>query len=248
MTPFYFGTARRRLFGIYEPAAPIGRGKRAAVLCHPWGDEYIYAHRAIRQLAVRLTGAGIDTLRFDFFGTGDSGGEMVDADLAIWEADIELAMEELRNIVGSTRTTLIGLRLGATLAARVAALHPKDVDSLVLWDPVLSGADYPVSLGTASATPDATLEIRGFPLTARMRRDLQAIALTQPFAPPGIRGLTIVTDRSATPVSPAEAPRGNGEQSYAIEFRTAVPPWIEDPNKMGAVPVEVIRRIVDWLG
>ena len=71
MTPFYFGAGPQRLFGIYEPAVLTGRGKRGAVLCYPWGPEYVHAHRVMRQLAIKLAGAGVHTLRFDFFGTGD---------------------------------------------------------------------------------------------------------------------------------------------------------------------------------
>ena len=66
------------------------------VLCYPWGSEYIHAHRALRQLATRLSMAGFHTLRFDYFGTGDSAGEMEDADLGVWEDDIETAIEELK--------------------------------------------------------------------------------------------------------------------------------------------------------
>ena len=117
MTPFYFGDRRRRLFGIYEPAVLKSVGKRAAVLCYPWGAEYVHAHRTMRQLAVRLSAAGIDTLRFDFFGTGDSAGEMVDADLAGWETDIELAIEELRR-----RTALGAARRFSVTVLRCRAL------------------------------------------------------------------------------------------------------------------------------
>ena len=251
MTPFYFGTERQRLFGVYEPAALTGkaRGKHAAVICPPWGNEHIFAHRAMRRLSVRLSGAGIHTLRFDFLGTGDSAGEMVDADLAGWEADIALAMDELRDIVGLARITLIGLRLGATLAARVAASRPKDVDSLVLWDPILSGPHYLASLGVANApaASAAPSEICGIPLSARMRRDFLALDLTPPFAPAGVRALILVTDRSADGMAAAKLLGGKGERSDAIEFMTAVRPWIEDADNEGAVPVGVIQRIAGWL-
>jgi pimeloyl-ACP methyl ester carboxylesterase len=248
MTPFYFGTQRRRLFGIYEPAVVTGRSKRAAVLCYPWGPEYVHAHRTMRQLGVKLSAAGIHTLRFDFFGAGDSAGEMVDADLAGWETDIELAIEELREIVGSARVTLIGLRLGATLAARVAARRRGDVDRLVLWDPIQTGPEYLASLGVAAA-PGASgprLAVRGYPMTREMHRDLHAIAFTPLHAPAGTRRLTLVTDRAQAQL-PAQPPMGDGEGSDETEFIEAICPWIEDPDHMGTVPVAVIQRIVHWL-
>jgi pimeloyl-ACP methyl ester carboxylesterase len=260
MTPFYFGTGARRLFGIYEPAASAGASKRAAVLCHPWGSEYLYAHRTMRQLAVRLAAAGFHTLRFDFFGTGDSAGEMIEADLGGWETDTELAMEELGDIVGTTRVTLIGLRLGATVAATVAARRPGAVDALVLWDPVVSGPEYLrhlESLGAPSAGPrpdrrpavspaGQALEIRGFPLIAAMTRDLQSIALGALLAAPVTRTLMVVSERRPSHESLLAVPAGHGAGSLAIEFITAVCPWIEDPSSMGVMPVEVIQRIVKW--
>ena len=119
MTPFYFGMRQRRLFGIYEPARTSSA--HAAVLCNPWGNEYIHAYRSLRQLALLLTIAGFHILRFDYYGTGNSAGDMIDADVQGWKADIETAMDELRHITDLQQVTLVGLRLGATLAAAVAA-------------------------------------------------------------------------------------------------------------------------------
>ena len=95
MSPFYFGTRERRLFGIYEPASCGTAGNRAAILCYPWGLEYLHAHRTLRQLALKLSATGVHTLRFDFFGTGDSGGEAIDANLKVWQTDLKMAMEEI---------------------------------------------------------------------------------------------------------------------------------------------------------
>jgi len=64
-----------------------------------------------------------------------------------WKADIETAMDELRHITDLQQVTLVGLRLGATLAAAVAADRQSDVDELVLWDPVVSGPEYLAELG-----------------------------------------------------------------------------------------------------
>jgi pimeloyl-ACP methyl ester carboxylesterase len=249
MTPFYFGSGARRLFGIYEPAAVGGMGKRAAVLCPPWGGEYVLAHRALRRLAIRLSAAGFHTLRFDFFGTGDSAGDMVDADLAGWEADTELAMRELRDIAAATRVTLIGLRLGATIAAQVAARHAGDVDALVLWDPVLSGSGYPPGAATAATGADQTVEFQGFPLTATMRREMRSIELGPLLAAPATRSLLAITDRHPLHSTLLAVPARPGAGSLAIEFVTDVHPWVwrGPPDFAGAVPVRVIERIVGWL-
>jgi uncharacterized protein len=259
MTPFYFGTGARRLFGIYEPAAVAGGRKRAAVLCQPWGAEYLYAHRTMRQLAVRLSAAGFHTLRFDYYGTGDSAGEMADAELGGWKTDVELAMEEIADIVGTTRVTLIGLRLGATIAASVAAAHAGDVDALVLWDPIVSGTEYLrrlENLGTAfrpqpdqrqPAAPGADQDVRGFPVTPAMKRDLRLIEPGGLLSAPPARTLVLVTERWPAHASLAERPAGQGAASLAVEFVTAVCPWVEDPDSMGVVPAGVLQRIVTWL-
>jgi pimeloyl-ACP methyl ester carboxylesterase len=137
VNPLYLGTRERRLFVLYEPAAIKARRTRAAVLCQPWGVEYVYAHRTMRQLAVKLSASGFHTLRFDYFGTGDSGGEDSEADPAAAQVDVESAIEGLQDIVGVPRVALIGLRLGATLAARAAMRHKENVEALVLWDPII---------------------------------------------------------------------------------------------------------------
>jgi pimeloyl-ACP methyl ester carboxylesterase len=244
MTPFYFGTDARRLFGIHETAARTGRGTRAAVLCQPWGAEYLNAHRAIRHLALKLAAAGWHALRFDYFGTGDSAGEAMEGDLAGWEADIGLAMAEARDIIGGGPVALIGLRLGATLAARVARQRPRDIHRLVLWDPVIRGADY---LADLDGPGPAARMARGTPLSAAMRRDLAAADLAPLLAAPATRTFLLTTQPPAPAQAPAHPPEAPGKASLAHDVIAAAPPWIEDPEAMGVIPVGVIQRIVTWL-
>lgn len=116
------------------------------MLCQPWGDEYIYAHRSMRQLAVRLSLAGFHTLRFDYFGSGDSAGEECDTDVAGLQADVVTAIETLKDLGTTEKVSLIGLRVGANVAARTAAAFPGEVEALVLWDPILSGEPCPESV------------------------------------------------------------------------------------------------------
>ena len=155
MNPLYLGTKERRLFALYEPAAAKDRRTRAAVLCYPWGTEYVYAHRTMRQLGLKLSECGFHTLRFDYFGTGDSGGVDSEANPDAADADVESAIEGLQDIVGVARVALIGLRLGATLAARTAMRRKENVEALVLWDPIVSPQD--MAGGMARSLPARTL-------------------------------------------------------------------------------------------
>jgi len=244
MNPFFFGTRDRRIFGVYEPAAFGTAGKRAAVICYPWGAEYLHAHRTMRQLALKLSLAGFHTLRFDYFGTGDSAGDMVDADLKGWESDVEMAIEEIKEMVGATEVTLVGLG--------------KEVEALVLWDPIISGDEYlerldvtdrsvPVVPEPERAQAAEAVEIRGFPLTGNMIEDLRSVGLSRLISEPVTRTLMLVTERS--PLHSALSPLASGpfSGSLEIEYLGAVRPWIEDSANSGMVPFGVIQRIVNWL-
>lgn len=140
MTPFFFGKEGEQLFGIYYEPGGAARGE-AALMCYPFGHEYMRSHMAFRQLASSLAAEGLHVLRFDYFGTGDSAGEGRDTDLARWRRDIALAAAELREISGAAKLTVIGLRLGALLAAASLA-DGLEADHLVLWDPVESGSSF----------------------------------------------------------------------------------------------------------
>ena len=158
MTPLFFGDRTRRLFGVYSPGHAVGARARGAVLCAPWGPEYLRAHRSLAQLGKWLNEAGVHVLRFDWHGTGDSAGDMAEARLDGWVDDLHSAIDELKDTAGLQRVSLVGLRLGATLALRAAATRRRDIDGLVLWDPVMNGREHLAELRALHA---ATLGLRG---------------------------------------------------------------------------------------
>jgi hypothetical protein len=63
MTAFHFGSRQRRLFGYYEPAQANSSKVQAALLCHPMGNEQVFAYRTLRQLAARLELATLTATR-----------------------------------------------------------------------------------------------------------------------------------------------------------------------------------------
>lgn len=262
MNAFYFGGHERRLFGIYE-AARRARANHAVVLCHPWGGEYIHAYRSMRRLAEMLTARGVHTLRFDYFGAGDSAGSETDGDIGGWESDIETAIAELRDMTEATQVSLIGLRLGATLAAKVAGQAGSGVDSLVLWDPVVSGSEYLRELDRAARqeswklrltgprrTADGGHEILGFPLTAPMaagfrQLDLAALAPALPQ-----RTLIVASQRLNAHMRLRRALDGREAPIDIEQIDDGPPAWVEWPvyhPLAGALPVKLLHRIVEWL-
>lgn len=260
MNVFHFGTGARRLFGIYAPGRGEGRTARAAVLCAPWGQEYLRSHRSMRQLGVQLGTAGFHTLRFDYFGTGDSAGEMTEATVAGWEDDLSQAIDELRDSSGAERVSLVGLRLGGTLAARVAVQRPREVRDLVLWDPVVSGRDFVDELHTpiGGVTPrrrdpasGGGVEANGFPLTEAMEAELAALDLVPLTESLPARTL-VVTSAPRELETPAQRALrvALAEHPYALEVESleSEPAWLEHGNSGAAtIPVAVLQRITGWL-
>src|SRR5262249_39564428 len=138
--PFYFGEDQA-LFGVYHTPQPGQNRDMAFLLCASMGQEYIPAHRANRQLALRLARAGFPAMRFDYYASGDSAGEDDEVSMARWQADISTAIAELKRRSGTKQVSLIGLRLGATLATLVGAQRG-DISHLVAWEPPVKGIDF----------------------------------------------------------------------------------------------------------
>lgn len=121
---------------------PKQQPSRAIVMCHPLGEEKLWSHRVFVSFARELAAAGFVVLRFDFRGEGDSDRSFEQSDFESRIQDTRLAVATVRELHPSvTDVTLLGLRLGASVAAAAAA-DRNDVSRLVLWDPVVDGAAY----------------------------------------------------------------------------------------------------------
>lgn len=112
----------------------------AVVMCEPFAEEAKCAHRVLTELAWALAGHGLRVLRFDYRGCGDSEGWFEDFDLDAWRADVRGAVAWARQRLKPSRLALVGLRLGAALAAE--AVEEVHADALVLLAPVIDGAGY----------------------------------------------------------------------------------------------------------
>lgn len=127
-----------RLFSIYHAAARRSRQGLGLVYLPPFAEEMNRSRRMAALQARALATLGIDVLLLDLFGTGDSAGEFRDARWELWQEDVKAAVAWLGERCDG-RVGLWGLRLGALLAAEVAAEGAARPARLVLWQPVLSG-------------------------------------------------------------------------------------------------------------
>ena len=245
----YFGGDVGLLGTLHKPTRLRAR-TAAVLLCNPFGEEAARAHRVYRVLATQLERAGYACLRFDFACTGDSRGATEDASLARWVADVGLAAEHLKQASGSPRVVLVGLRLGATIAALasaggVAARH------LIAWDPVVDGAAYLRELARAHdaymreelghpghALPpraDGTpREALGMPIGDGLAAELGAIDLRR--IAPRAELLTVVSTAADAPTPWPAAHRVDVAASAAWNSDAAL-------NAM-TVPMDIVTAIV----
>src|ERR1700678_2372594 len=208
--PLYFESGGNQLFAwLHRPSGPY-EANLGVVICKPFGYESICAHRSVREFAQQFAAAGVPALRFDYLGTGDSAEIDENADqIRIWSQDVVAAIHELKSRTGVDRVCLLGIRLGALLAA-LAAEQCRLVDSLILVGPVVSGKRYlrelrmtqlagiaMAGLGDSEGDPEANrtgpkiLEAGGFSLSAPTLQTLGQVDL-QAAAAPAVRSMLIL--------------------------------------------------------
>ncbi len=220
MIPIYFGADNQRLYGVYEAARDGGAVSRAVVLCNPLGNEYIQAHRTMRNLSSRLSKAGFHVLRFDYYGTGDSSGRSDEGSPQRWCENIKAAMSELQEMTGAARMSLIGLRFGANLAAQVAAQPPAVINSLTLWEP-LADKDEAIAQFT----------------------DHDATELTRFLAKESVGVLPARTLVLMTAKEPGPAVW----KTVDVKYVPSPSPWLDGFFEPKVIPVDALAYIVKWL-
>lgn len=255
-TPIWFGRDDRPLLGfLHAPADGSARG--GVVVCPPFDRDYMHAHYALRMLAEELCDRGLCVLRFDYDGTGDSAGRADDPGrLEAWLGSVKGALETVRS-TGVSSVSMVGMRIGATLAG-VAAARDGNVDTMVLWDPVGSGRAYlaeqralaALAFGGRDTTPqqngndDAAVETPGMRFDGATARDLATLDLVRTPGPLARR--ILVLSRSGAP----EGRLGARLDLPHVEWGEATGQDrlmdVGSPNQV--LPAATIERAARWLG
>jgi exosortase A-associated hydrolase 2 len=230
--------------GLRLHALLRGVGSQALVMCDPFAEEKKCAQRVMSEVAWSLAKVGWAVLRFDYRGCGDSEGDFEHFALGHWQEDIIRAVEWVRQRLRPTRWALLGVRLGATLAAQLAegTLAP---DQLILIAPILDGRQYwrenfrrqlikvKLTAGEEASAEDLRraaeeefFDLGGWLVTRALRNQLEALSLVPPAFQPSYPGPCLVIDISARH-EPA-APLVSLAQAYArgrVEVVRMEPFW-----------------------
>jgi len=195
--PLFLPAANGERFCIYHPPAAARRG--GVVYLHPFAEEMNKSRRMAALQSRMLAARGFAVLQIDLFGCGDSSGNFGDASWEIWQHDVALAVQWLRQRVGGS-VALWGLRLGALLALDSARLCDPAPDRFVLWQPVISGESFVtqflrlrvatdmIAEGAAqTSTKDlrnelstgGVLEIAGYDLTRKLTNAIDGLKLAE---------------------------------------------------------------------
>jgi alpha/beta superfamily hydrolase len=247
-------------FGMYHEAA----GDTGIVLLAPFGVEALACHKSMRLLAEDCASRGFPTLRFDFPGTGDSLGDEATLDAIDSRCKSALAaIDWLKATSGVKNVILVGLRLGASIAAFVG--KEAGVQRVVLMAPIVSGKRYvremrslfriakgkdasTASLSGADSTTQAStalLEFDGFRLSqmsldALNRMDLKSL-------PPPATDIMILAPSGQL------AAEDLGQQWRTVGARVTVQDFLgfnsllTDPSSADP-PRADLTQVADWIG
>jgi peptidoglycan/LPS O-acetylase OafA/YrhL/alpha-beta hydrolase superfamily lysophospholipase len=245
----YFGPPERARFGWLHRRAPSARV--GLVVVPPFGYEAVCAARALRHLAEEAERAGLVALRFDLDGTGDSAGDDLDpARLDSWLDSIDDACALVRR-AGAKHIVLVGVRLGALLAATAAARRD-DIAGVVAIAAVPAGKALlregsALQLALGLAPPPAGAEMRereivGFAISDQTWDAIAALDMKAAPRAPAPRLLLI--DRDDRPPNDAWAAHLRALSVEVTQLR--LPGYVEmtfDPHRT-VVPSAIIDATV----
>lgn len=255
IVPVYFGQDSA-LYGCYH--LPVESHNSSAVLiCQPIGHEYERCHRAMRQLAVQSVRKGLAAMRFDYFGTGDSAGNSDEISLSQMRHDIQQAIEACSSRTRAKHLTLIGLRLGATMAAQVACCQD-EIDSLVLYAPVFDGETLLHEWQHEQLTFDGkhshksrqagAEEILGFPVPEIFSKELANKFLPTVSSSSLKRVLILLNEDEMQSAALSEWQEMFESHGVVVNVEAIenIAIWKREPME-AIVPIKAIRRIVQWV-
>ena len=241
------------LHAVLHHAVGIARG--CVLVCTPDGEERSWTHRALVQFARLLADSGQHVMRFEYEGQGESSGIYENTSVADRIRDIRSAAASLRNHTGAATLTLVGVRLGGSLALEATVDDPT-VKRLVLWEPIWDMDAYLRNLFRVNATTQMVI----YKKVVRTSEELMADVAAGGFVSAGGYNLSHAFVGELPLLAPTERlsqfegdvlvvalPSTRIPESRAdVRRRTFLPFW-KEPKADMTTPQHLLLEMADWI-
>lgn len=194
-----------------------------------------------------LAKAGIASLRFDFYGSGESEGEFREVTLDGEIADARAAIEFFRRwvTIDPARTGLLGMSMGGAVAACVAA--PTRVQALVLWS-ALAHPAHLRALAEIKTVPvagsDDDRDYSGHLVSQRFLHDIEKVEPLKSIA--RFKQPTLIIHPEEDEHLPLSHPEDYFQAAGSVTKEKVIIPGADHTLTSVEWEREVIERTVEW--
>lgn len=234
---------------LHLPAAALKRPTPGVVMFHGFTGDRRARHGMFVKCSRALERAGIASLRFDFYGSGESDGEFREMTLRGEIADGRAAVAFLggQSIIDPKRLGLLGLSLGGAVAA---ALAPSaKAKAVVLWSALAHTSRLRQLIKEmAKKIPGKPggIEYDGYEINPRLSDDLLKVEPIRHLA--RFQGPTLVIHPANDEIVPISHARDFLQAAGAETKELAIIPGADHVYTSVLWEREVIARTVQWFG
>lgn len=139
--------------------------KAITIFFHGYTGHLVEHGFMFKQLSELLDGLHIDSLRFDFMGSGISDGHFEEMTFQSEIEDAKAIINYALSIKDNKELYVLGYSMGGAVATQVAKIYGSKIDKLVLFSPAGNMDHIARAVFTTSnlrRTPDECLDLGGF--------------------------------------------------------------------------------------
>ncbi len=223
---------------------------KAIIVCPPLGFEYTHSHRTLKKLCENLADSGFAALRLDYYGTGDSSGELLESvSKQQFIDDIQAAVDYLKTTLSINKISLIGLRVGATIASAYAEIN--NIEELILWSPCEKGKSFIREMKAlnrlashSESKPQGYIDSGGFTLSFDTAKSIEEFNLFNLDI--NVTNKILLIERDDFPSSGkllAHLSKTHSTDSFLMSQYLSM---MAEPQET-TIPFETIKQITHWL-